>query len=94
MPRNESRPITWSAHALQRLVERQVVQADAEAIIRSGAWHADGVGSQGEPKWAAEGAVSGQHIRAVFVETTNQAGETVLEVLHVLTVIIRTNRRR
>lgn len=94
VPRNDQRPITWSEHALQRLVDRGVTQAEAEQIIRSGVWHADGVGDQGDPKWAAEGSATGKHLRIVFVETTDHQGKKVVEVLHVVTVIIRVNRRR
>lgn len=89
MPRNEDRPITWSFHALSRLVERRVTQFEAEAIVRGGVWHPDGVGDEGEPKWVAEGSLTGKLVRVVFVETRTGDGRSVIEVLHVVTVIIR-----
>lgn len=94
MPRNETRPITWSKHAAYRLTVRHVKQSEAESIIRGGVWHPDGVGDHGEPKWAAEGSLTGQHLRVVFVETTAKDGKKTIEVLHVVTVIVGTNRRR
>lgn len=41
-PRNETRPITYSIHAEERLVERGISKASVEAVIRAGAWQQDG----------------------------------------------------
>ena len=87
MPRDELRPITFSAHAEQRLSERGVELEDARQMVRAGAWHKDGVCRFGEPKWYAQGSYAGQVLRLVFIETTDEAGEAALDILHVVTVI-------
>jgi hypothetical protein len=42
-PRDETRPITYSKHAEERLAERGVAIADVDRVIRAGAWQRDGV---------------------------------------------------
>jgi hypothetical protein len=96
MPRDEQRPITFSAHALERIDERGVSCGQAEQLIRAGAWEPDGVGIKGDPKWVVYGGPFGAYVGVAFVETTRVvAGKPrrVIEVLHVLTVISKDKRR-
>lgn len=83
MPRNERRPIEFSLHALERMDERGVDEEEARAVVLAGAWHPDGTGRQGEPKWVAAGSVRGQQVKVAFIETTRGT----LEILYVLTVM-------
>ncbi len=84
MPRYEHRTILWKQHADERLIQRGISRHEAETIIRGGAWHTEGVGLKGEPKWAAEGSIKGQRCRIIFVETT----QGTLEVLWVITAMV------
>lgn len=83
MPRNEQRPIIFTRHALERLEDRSITAEEAEVVVRGGAWHPDGTGRNGEPKWIAEGSIKGHWIKVAFIETSSGK----IEILRVLTVM-------
>jgi hypothetical protein len=80
--RPEDRFVKLSEHAIERCIERLIPFHECQRIIRGGAWHADGVGEFGDPKWIAAGYVDGAKVEVVFVETPD--GE--VEILEVVTV--------
>lgn len=76
--RHETRPITFSAHALRRLAGRHINKADAEHAVRTGYWRPNA-----PEGWVSRAAFNGRVYDIVFVETEDGG----LEVLHVVTVI-------
>jgi hypothetical protein len=82
MPRNEKRPIKFSRHAMQRMVQRKIDAIEVEQAIRSGAWHPNS--TEG---WVSRAAFGGRIYDIVFIETTDEDGEAIIEILLVVTVV-------
>ena len=76
----ELRPIRYTHHARQRIIERHISEAEVEQVIRTGARQPDGV-----KKWIAFGTINGRRLEVVYVET--EEGE--IEVLLVLSLYER-----
>ncbi len=96
MPRDEARQINFTNHALKRLAERDRTEVEVEAAIRGGAWEANGLGRNGEPKWRVFIGPPTDLTGVVFVETTHQEhGETIttIEILLVITVMNKSGWR-
>lgn len=80
--RPEDRHVHLSEHAIRRCIKRRIPFHEPQRIIRSGPWHADGVGDFGEPKYIALGNIDGEKVEVVFVETADGG----IEILEVVTV--------
>jgi hypothetical protein len=62
--RNETRPVIFTRHAQDRMVLRNVIESEAEAIVRAGSWQPDGIKA-----WLAFGRVpDGREIAVAFIE--------------------------
>ncbi len=82
MPRDENRPVYFTAHAKSRLAQRRISTDEVAQAIRCGAWERN-IGEG----WRTRAAFGGRRLDVVFVEKWDASGAAAIEVLLVITVL-------